>query len=503
MGAGRQFVRFAKAASLAAATLPAVAGCRDEPTRAVTPFAVEASLSSGPGIVAGSVLNPPPTFVVLNVDGVPLANVPVSIAISAGGGTLRNQPSRTASGPTPIGEWTLDTIAGVNQVTIVAGSAPAVRVSVNGIAGPVSRITSSGELDAPAGDVVGGLALRVMDRYGNAVPRVAVSLEVGEGGGSVSPAQGMTDGSGILAGISWRLGRLGGPQRLLVTAGSVRAGISATIRSSFTPSVRFYGPEPAAYVRTAFTWAADRVRAMVVGDIADIPVLNFDLSRCGVQGASLAETVDDVIVFATVTPIDGAGRVLASAGPCVQRTQSRLPLIGVMRFDADDIEALASNGRLAPVVLHEMLHAIGFGSLWRDLIAGTGTQDPRFTGPLAAAECMAAGGAGICADGRVPLENTGGSGTAEVHWRESVFDAEVMTGFVEPTPDMPLSAMTILSLADLGYVVNRLSSDPYVVAVVGKAAPRLLPPVIQPWESVLSPLFEVTPAGRIRPLHLR
>src|SRR5574338_47292 len=145
-----------------------------------------------------------------------------------------------------------------------------------------------------------------------------------------------------------------------------------------------------------------------------------------------------IVIFATVAPIDGVGRVLASAGPCVLRTQSRFPVIGIMRFDSEDIEALTTNGRLPAVVLHEMLHVIGIGSLWRtrDMLLGATTADPRFTGVKAGAQCIASGGLSDCADGRVPVENLGGTGTADVHWRESIFDREVMTGFVELNSDM-------------------------------------------------------------------
>lgn len=483
----------------AAAAIAGLGACRDEPTRAVTPFAVEASLSAGPGAPAGSVLSPAPTFVVLNVDGKPLANVPVAIAVSRGGGTLRDAPTRTAAGPTPIGVWTLDTIAGINEVTVLAGPAPAIRITITGQAGTPARITTHGAADAPAGALLTGLTLRVQDRFGNAVPSAPLGFAITAGGGEVSPASATTDASGQFSGITWRLGRLGGPQRLLASSGSVQAGIEAVIRSGFTPDVRFHGEAPSAEVRAAFEEAASRIRASVVGDLPAVPVLNFDLSRCGVQGAALAETVDDVIIYASVAPIDGSGRVLASAGPCIQRTQSRFPVIGIMRFDSEDIADLVSNGRLAPIVLHEMLHVLGFGSLWRDWLVGSGTQDPRFTGRLAGAECIVAGGLGQCGDGRVPVENVGGSGTAEVHWRESVFDREVMTGYAEVTADMPLSLITLASLEDLGYSINRLAADPFRIEAI-PVSPRLAPAPRPPWEEVMAPRFEVTPSGWVRPL---
>jgi hypothetical protein len=185
----------------------------------------------------------------------------------------------------------------------------------------------------------------------------------------------------------------------------------------------------------------------------------------------------------------------------VLRTQSRFPVIGLMRFDVDDIDSLTANGRLPAVVLHEMLHVIGIGTLWRtrDMLVGSSTTDPRFIGALAGAQCLALGGLSACSDGRVPVENAGGTGTAEVHWRESVFDREVMTGFVEPNADMPFSTVSIASLEDLGYLVNLLSADPYQVLPPAPVSPRLSPRLLPPWEAVDLPMFEITPLGWIRP----
>lgn len=504
MGAGRRFVRAATAALVRLTPLVAPAACWDEPTRATAPFAIEASLSGEPDALVGSIVTPAPQFVVRNSRGDALANLPVSITITKGNGTLANAPTRTGSTLTSIGEWTLDTIAGENELTIIAGSAPPVTVTVVGFAGAAASVsTDAAALDGLAGDFLNGLfALRVRDRYGNPVPGAPIELSVAKGGGDVAPRSLTTDANGLASGITWRLGRLGGSQQLVATVGSLRAEIGASIRSGFNPSVRVMGPTPPAAFTSALTQAVDRLRASIVGDLADIPVLNFDLSRCGLPSASLSETVDDMVIFALVTPIDGVGRVLASAGPCVLRTASRFPVIGIMRIDSDDVDALATNERLAAVVLHEILHVIGIGTLWRarDMLVGAGGADPRFIGLLAAAECNSSGGLATCADGRVPVENSGGSGTVDVHWRESSFDAEVMTGFVESNAEMPLSAISIASLQDLGYVVNLLSADPFQVPLPGTVSPRLSPQLLAPWETLEVPRFEIDAVGLTRRL---
>jgi len=486
----------------------ALLACRDDTTAATAPFAVEASLATDHDITVGTIVTPSPTFIVRNSRGEALANVPVLISVTKGDGTLRNVPLRSSSGPTSIGEWTLDTIARANEVSIVAGSAPAIKVSLVGVADAASSVSADPEaLDAFAGDFLGSaFALRVRDRYGNAVGGTGVALRVAKGGGDVSPPSITTDANGLASGISWRLGRLGGSQQLVATVGTISAEIAASIRSGFDPVVRTYGATMPENVAAALAFAVDRLHAGIVGDVGEVPVLNFDMSRCGVPGEIVNTTVDDLVIFATVTPIDGVGRVLASAGPCILRTQSRFPVIGIMRFDSDDVQALSSNGRLPSVVLHELLHVIGIGTLWRtrDMLVGAGTSDPRFIGVEAGAHCIASGGFASCGDGRVPVENLGGSGTVEVHWRESTFDNEVMTGFVESNSNMPLSAMTIASLEDLGYAINLLSSDPYQVPPAAtlspRLSPRLSPQLLPPWETLTIPLFEITAAGWVRPI---
>jgi hypothetical protein len=58
-----------------------------------------------------------------------------------------------------------------------------------------------------------------------------------------------------------------------------------------------------------------------------------------------------------------------------------------------------------------------------------------------------------------------------------------MTGYVNGATSMPLSAMTISSLADLGYAVNLLAADPYTVP--SGAVRSLKPGTGEAWERKL------------------
>ena len=177
--------------------------------------------------------------------------------------------------------------------------------------------------------------------------------------------------------------------------------------------------------------------------------------------------MDDVLILVTLQPIDGVGSVLGGAAPCFVRTSSRIPVLGLMQFDTEDLDVLGSAGLLEPVITHEMGHVLGYGSIGRQGPAAgaslSGGSDPHFTGAQAKSAFNAVGGASYNAGLKVPVENTGGAGTADAHWRESVFGRELMTGFVQSGVN-PLSRVSVASMADLGYVVNLAAADSYTLA---------------------------------------
>ena len=95
--------------------------------------------------------------------------------------------------------------------------------------------------------------------------------------------------------------------------------------------------------------------------------------------------------------------------------------------------------------------------------AESGGTDPHFTGAQARVAFDAAGGAGYAGGLKIPVENTGGAGAEDAHWRDAVFGIELMTGFVDAGLN-PLSRISVASMADLGYSVNLAGADPYTLA---------------------------------------
>lgn len=231
-----------------------------------------------------------------------------------------------------------------------------------------------------------------------------------------------------------------------------RAQLLADSASPFTIEVRFVGGLSDKQ-QAAFTAAADRWTTMIVGDLPPV--------------VADGETIDDVLILAQGSDIDGPGGVLGQAGPTILRPASAgvaalLPAKGVMSFDTADLEQMEADGTLVDVITHEMGHVLGIGTIWQNkrLLQGGTSNNPTFTGRGAMTEYAAL----LAADSPrpVPVENTGGPGTRNGHWRETVFQNELMSGFIK-APGNPISRMTVASLGDLGYLVDVDAAEAYAL----------------------------------------
>jgi hypothetical protein len=195
-----------------------------------------------------------------------------------------------------------------------------------------------------------------------------------------------------------------------------------------------------------FDRAAARWEQVIVGDLPNATYNGL--------------AVDDLLIDASSVAIDGVNGILGQAGPDSVRGGTYLPVHGTMQFDTADLASMEANNTLYEVILHEMGHVLGIGTIWqyRGLLTGAGTADPRFVGARAVAEYNAMFGTNAAG---VPVEGTPApQGTRDGHWRESVFGNELMTGYIAAANN-PLSRLTVASLADLGYTVNLAAADPY------------------------------------------
>lgn len=245
----------------------------------------------------------------------------------------------------------------------------------------------------------------------------------------------------------------------------------AATTSPFTIEVRFLGGLNKAQ-KAAFKAAADRWTKVIVGDLPSVQV----------DG----EVIDDVLILAQGSDIDGPGKILGQAGPTHLRpanagSSAFLPAKGIMSFDTADLKKMKQQGTLGDVITHEMGHVLGIGTIWdlKSLLKGAGTSNPTFNGKGAKAEYRTLRG-GSGAPKKVPVENTGGGGTADSHWRETVFRNELMSGFIA-APGNPVSRLTVASLKDLGYAVDFDAAEPYNLPNLRALAERgLLTPHVAP-----------------------
>ena len=218
----------------------------------------------------------------------------------------------------------------------------------------------------------------------------------------------------------------------------------------------------------AFESAAARWMAILADtELPDMPVPEGVAVCWGGEYEESVSIVDDLMIIAAVVEIDGVGEILGQAGPCGTREESRLPWLGAMQFDAADLEGMEAGGILEAVILHEMGHVLGIGTLWDDhgllrspSLAAEREVDTHFAGAKAIREFDEVGGTSYTAGAKVPVENKGtGSGSDDSHWRKSVFGNELMNPSAESV--MPLSVVTVASLADLGYAVRMDLADAY------------------------------------------
>ncbi|MDH4396060.1 MAG: DUF4214 domain-containing protein [Limnobacter sp.] len=160
-------------------------------------------------------------------------------------------------------------------------------------------------------------------------------------------------------------------------------------------------------------------------------------------------TYDDLRVSISVRSIDGESGTVGFAGPDFLRPDGdQLPFLGSMVFDSADISSLIADGIFDEVVIHEALHILGFGTLWpeRDLNLVSG----RYNGTQGVLEYRALTGNENLTF--VPLEQGAGEGSDDAHWLESLFQAEIMTAFVDN--NAPFARLSLAGLEDLGYDLN-------------------------------------------------
>lgn len=231
-----------------------------------------------------------------------------------------------------------------------------------------------------------------------------------------------------------------------VIADPARAYQVARTTSPFRIDLVFGGGLTPSHV-AAFDQAAYRWTRVIVGDLPSVP--------------DNGQVIDDLVIFAEGANLGGPGGVLGQAAPTATRPLNGLPYKGFMQFDTADLRLMENEGTLVDVITHEMGHVLGIGTLWpaKGLIMNPGMPSVSYVGSYG----MQARSNLLGNWQRLPVEveNMYGPGSADAHWRESVYSNELMSSIISARGN-PLSLLTVASLADLGYQVDFASAEFYL-----------------------------------------
>lgn len=202
-----------------------------------------------------------------------------------------------------------------------------------------------------------------------------------------------------------------------------------------------------------------------------------------IVGYQAGITQTSIAITASGQTMDGEGGLLGSAGPrsAISRGGYWITRTGNMTFDSADLAALEANGMLDEVITHEIGHVLGLGTLWNEdwnqlYVNGSG----QYTGAFALDAYRDEFDPSAT---YVPVEMSGGAGTADGHWNENdggtgltgITDGEgrdlaheLMTGWVGPSgAEHYISNTTLGSLRDLGFDVLIPVPEPALGFILG------------------------------------
>jgi len=477
--------------------LLAVAACSGSGSEPAIP--AEITLSSTEVTLAAAGQNLQLTATVIAEDGDPIPDAPVTwesgdpaIVTVSGSGLLIGQSPGTA------------------EVTATAGDITASAAVIVGSTASLEVLEGSGQTAAAGAAVPTPPAVRVRNSSNAPVSGVVVRFQAASGSGTVTGASQTTGADGIARVDAWQLGASGVNTLTATVDGAEVEGEPVEFLATTAPASGYditvrYLSELTSAQFLAFAEAEVRWESLVTGDLPDVNQ-TLPANQCG-DNPETPGPFDDLTIFVVLRTIDGPFGVLGQAGPCFVRSPGDLTVIGRMEFDVEDIELLETEGSLQSVILHEMGHVLGFGTLWDpnyfDLLRNPSDSNPltppvedtHFIGAQAIAAFNSAGGSGYTG-AKVPVMNDGGAGTVNSHWRDDVFDPELMTGFLTEGFN-PLSAVSVRSLQDLGYTVNVAGADPFTLnlSTVRVAGPRRGRPMIN--DIISDPIRRITPSGQV------
>src|SRR5205807_574794 len=145
---------------------------------------IAANSATRQSATAGTAVSAPPSVIVKDANGNPVAQVAVTFAVATGNGTITGGSQTTnTSGVATVGSWTLSATAGPNTLTATSGSLSGspVTFTATGTAGTAATIAASSATSQSSSPTRRSSELPsviVKDANGNPVAQVAVTFAV-------------------------------------------------------------------------------------------------------------------------------------------------------------------------------------------------------------------------------------------------------------------------------------------------------------------------------------
>ena len=201
------------------------------------PATVAINAGNNQTAVAGTAVAIPPSVLVQDAVGNPVAGLAVTFAVASGGGSVTGGSATTnASGIATVGSWTLGTTIGANTLTATAGSLAPVTFTATGVTGAGTMTLTAGNNQTATVNTAVAVApsVTIKDANNNPLVGTTVTFAVASGGGSVTGGTATTNASGVATVGSWTLGTTAGTNTLTASSPGV-IGSPLTFTATGTP----------------------------------------------------------------------------------------------------------------------------------------------------------------------------------------------------------------------------------------------------------------------------
>lgn len=249
---------------------------------------------------------------------------------------------------------------------------------------------------------------------------------------------------------------------------STALGFSAAQAAPFVIETRYLGQPLSHAQKKIVQEAAQRVSQLITSPF--VPVrLDLPANSCESGIPRLKEKVQHFFIFLKVK--DLGDDLYGNSVPCDLHDGSYLPIYSVVELNSRGLKDLADVD-LLDTLIHEMLHALGVGTLWEadTRVSLSGDSDEEtfirksgknffYTGPRALAAYRALGGK----QKAILLDPDAG------HWAGGTVCSEILSGNAGDFTGRvnPVSPLTLGALEDLGYRVKVSAVNRYTLPTKG------------------------------------